>query len=80
VDHGLGDLPAASGVRLAATAAAMLFEYYACVAETQYPAAHAGLLQNGALCPAPPINAIIFPSSIKHFARCANTASIYTRS
>jgi hypothetical protein len=31
----------------------MLFEYYACVAETQYPAAHAGLLQSGALCPGP---------------------------
>jgi hypothetical protein len=31
----------------------MLFEYYACVAETQYPAAHAGLLQNGALCSGP---------------------------
>jgi hypothetical protein len=51
VDHSMGDLPAASGHRLAATIAAMLFEYYACVAETQYPAAHTGLLQSGALCP-----------------------------
>ena len=32
------------------TAAATLLEYYACVAETQYPAAHAGLIQSGALC------------------------------
>ena len=51
MDHSLGDLPAASGDRLAVTATAMLFEYYACVAETQYPAAHAGLLRSGALCP-----------------------------
>jgi hypothetical protein len=58
----------------------MLFEYYACVAETQYPAAHAGLLRSGTLCPGPAINAIIFSSSIKHFARCADTASIYARS
>jgi hypothetical protein len=53
VDHSLGDLPAASGHRLAATATATLFEYYACVAETQYPAVHAGLLQTGALGPGP---------------------------
>ena len=26
----------------------MLLEYYACVAETQYPAAHAGLFRSGA--------------------------------
>jgi hypothetical protein len=80
VDHSLGDLPAASGHQLAATATATLFEYYACVAEKQYLAAHTGLFQTGASAPAPPINAIIFSSSIKHFARCANTASIYARS
>jgi hypothetical protein len=60
VDHSLGDLPAASGHQLAATATATLLEYYACVAEKQYPAAHAGLFQTGAAAPAPPINAIIF--------------------
>ena len=60
MDHSLGDLPAASGHQLAATATATLFEYYACVAEKQYPAAHTGLLQTGASVPGPPINALIF--------------------
>jgi hypothetical protein len=80
VDHSLGDLPAASGHQLAATATATLFEYYACVAEKQYPAAHTGLLQTGALCPGPAQQRNYFLQFNQALCALREYCTIYARS